>query len=93
MQNWHMITAETTTETLKRDLESALTSPREENLGERAVDQYKFAKAALAGLAKSGAVGAGPIYAYASGAAAEDPDHPPVGQHDFIAINISRRDP
>lgn len=93
MQNWHLITLETTTETLERDLKGALTAPREDNLSERAAEQFKYAKAVLKGLAKSGAVGEGPIFAYASGAACDDPDKPPIGAHDFVAVNISRRDP
>ena len=91
MQSWNMVKVDTTTEGLDEALEVARTSPKE--LTPEAKAQFDAAKEALVLLNEAMTMGKGNISVYASGQTSDEPGRPPENMgHDFIALNISRRD-
>lgn len=74
-----------------RDKENKpLTSPRYDDLSPRAQKQVDLVTAAIRGLVKAGAVGEGEVRINAAGYAHHDPEHMPVGDSDFVGLNIGR---
>ena len=89
--NWQLVTVEEDTAKIVRDNgEMFLTSPREEELSERAQDQVKKVVKIITLACKSNMVGEGMVRVSASGYAHHDEDQMPTDQRDFVAISIGR---
>lgn len=88
--HWNLVQNEMDTAQLLRKDKQLLTSPRYDDLSERAQKQVDVILAAMRGLVKAGAVGEGTVRVNASGYAHHDPIRMPADEKDFIAFNIGR---
>lgn len=89
--NWQLVTVEEdTAKIVRQDGDMFLTSPREEELSDRAREQVKKVKKIVTLACKSDMVGEGLVRVSASGYAHHDSDQMPTDQRDFVAISIGR---
>ena len=91
---WSIVQIEQDTAQLIREKKDLLTSPRMEDMTDRARTQVKATQAVIRGLLKAGVVGEGKVRINASGYAQYEAGQKPVGTDgsDFVAISIGRVD-
>jgi len=88
---WQLVTTELdSAQVLRENGDQLITSPRVEDLSERAQDQVKKTVKLITLAVKSGMVGEGQVRISASGYAHHDEDQMPTDQRDFVAISIGR---
>lgn len=88
--HWTLVPIEKDTDAIGRSKEAPLTSPKYEDLSERAKEQVDKVMKLIQLSCKSELVGSGAVRVNASGYAHHDAEKMPVGDKDFIAISIGR---